>query len=88
MEHGAPAPAQAAVRARVAADSWHAFWLIAIEDWTIRDVSQHLGKKYGAVFMVHQRVGRMLRAEGERLMREASELAASPANGDGASRVV
>lgn len=60
--------AQESVRRRVAPDSWRAFWLIAVDDWSFRETAEHLGKKYLAVFRAHQRISQMLRDEGERLL--------------------
>lgn len=64
--------AQAAVRARVAPSSWRAFELIAIEGREIGEAAELLGKKYAAVYRAHQRVARLLREEGLRLLREPS----------------
>ncbi len=58
--------AQAAVRARVDADTWRAYWIVAIEDRPIREAAECLGKSYTAIYTGYKRVDRMLRAEGER----------------------
>jgi len=58
--------AQAAVRARVDADTWRAFWIVAIEDRPIREAAECLGKSYTAIYAGYKRVNRLLRAEGER----------------------
>lgn len=58
--------AQAAVRARVDAGTWRAYWIVAIEDRSIREAAEVLGKSYTAVYTGYKRVDRMLRAEGER----------------------
>jgi RNA polymerase sigma factor (sigma-70 family) len=58
--------AQAAVRARVDAETWRAYWIVAIEDRPIREAAEGLGKSYTAVYTGYKRVDRMLRAEGER----------------------
>jgi RNA polymerase sigma-70 factor (ECF subfamily) len=58
--------AQAAVRARVDAETWRAYWIVAIEDRPIREAAECLGKSYTAVYTGYKRVDRMLRAEGGR----------------------
>lgn len=69
---GAPAlqreaeAAQAAVRARVDAETWAAFWLTTIEERPVTEVAEALGKSYAAVYYGARRVARMLRIEGER----------------------
>lgn len=68
--------AQGAVRARVDAETWRAFWIVAIEDRPIREAAEALGKSYTAVYTGYKRVDRMLRAEGER--RLASLLGPAP----------
>jgi RNA polymerase sigma factor (sigma-70 family) len=58
--------AQAAVRARVDAETWHAYWIVAIDDRPIREAADCLGKSYTAIYAGYKRVDRMLRAEGQR----------------------
>jgi RNA polymerase sigma-70 factor (ECF subfamily) len=58
--------AQAAVRARVEAETWDAYWIVAIEDRPIREAADRLGKTYTAIYTGYKRVDRMLRAEGQR----------------------
>lgn len=58
--------AQAAVRARVDAETWDAYWIVAIEDRPIREAADRLGKSYTATYAGYKRVDRMLRAEGQR----------------------
>ncbi len=58
--------AQAAVRARVDAETWSAYWTVAIEDRPIREAADCLGKSYTAIYTGYKRVDRMLRAEGQR----------------------
>jgi RNA polymerase sigma-70 factor (ECF subfamily) len=58
--------AQAAVRARVDAETWRAYWIVAIEDRPIREAAEALDKSYTAIYTGYKRVDRMLRAEGER----------------------
>lgn len=58
--------AQLTVRSRVDPDTWRAFWMIAIEDRTVREVAESLGKTYTAVYTGYKRVDRMLRNEGTR----------------------
>jgi RNA polymerase sigma-70 factor (ECF subfamily) len=57
--------AQAAVRARVDADTWRAYWIVAIKDRSIREAAESLGKSYTAIYTGYKRVDRMLRTEGE-----------------------
>jgi hypothetical protein len=59
---------QEAVRSRVDAETWRGYWLIAIEDWTVREAADSLGKRYTAVYNGYRRVERMLRLEGQRWM--------------------
>ncbi len=61
----AAAAAQEAVRSRVEAETWRAYWLIAIEDKTVREAADSLGKRYTAVYNGYRRVERMLRVEGQ-----------------------
>lgn len=58
--------AQAAVRDRVGAETWRAYWIVAIEDRPIREAAETLDKSYTAIYTGYKRVDRMLRAEGER----------------------
>ena len=58
--------AQAAVRSRVDAETWRAYWIVAIEDRPIREAAESLGKSYTAIYTGYKRVDRMLRAEGQR----------------------
>ena len=60
------AEAQEAVRSRVDSETWSAYWCIAIEDQSVREAAESLGKTYTAVYSGYKRVDRMLRAEGER----------------------
>jgi RNA polymerase sigma factor (sigma-70 family) len=62
----AASAAQEAVRSRVDAETWRGYWLIAIEDWTVRETADSLGKRYTAVYNGYRRVERMLRLEGQR----------------------
>jgi hypothetical protein len=59
---------QAAVRARVAADTWDIFWLTEIEGVSMKEAARQKGKKFAAAYMARQRVRRQLRAEGEMLV--------------------
>jgi RNA polymerase sigma-70 factor (ECF subfamily) len=73
--------AQAAVRARVDADTWRAHWMVAIEDRPIREAAAIRGKSCTAVYTRYKHVDRMLPAEGEgRLVAE------DPHPGSGPSR--
>jgi RNA polymerase sigma factor (sigma-70 family) len=62
----AASAAQEEVRSRVDAETWRGYWLIAIEDWTVREAANSLGKRYTAVYNGYRRVERMLRLEGQR----------------------
>src|SRR5947208_1855239 len=55
------------VRARVEPNTWQAFWLTAVGKESGRDVADRLGLTVAAVYMAKRRVGKMLRAEAERL---------------------
>ena len=56
--------AQEAVRSRVDPETWRGYWMIAIEDSTVREAAESLGKKYTAVYNGYRRVERMLQVEG------------------------
>jgi len=62
--------AQALVRQRVAAPTWEAFWLTAIEGRRGSEAAARLGMKVTAVHMAKSRVARMLREEISRLQQE------------------
>ena len=57
---------------RVEPQTWHAFWRIAVEGWSVRESADDLGMSYAAAFAAHKRVGRMLRTEGKRRLAERS----------------
>ena len=57
---------QHTVQQRVDPQTWQAFWRIAVEGCSVRETADDMGMSYAAVFAVHKRVGRMLRAEGKR----------------------
>jgi RNA polymerase sigma factor (sigma-70 family) len=59
---------QDAVRRRVHERTWQVFWKIAVLGQTVRQASDAAGISYCAAFTAHKRVGRMLRAEGQRLL--------------------
>ena len=65
--------AQEAVRSRVDAETWRGYWLIAIEDRTVREAADSLGKRYTAVYNGYRRVERMLRVEGQRRLAELTK---------------
>jgi RNA polymerase sigma-70 factor (ECF subfamily) len=60
------AEAQEAVRSRLDPDTWRAYWMIAIDDRSVRETATALGKNYTAVYNGYKRVDRMLRQEGQR----------------------
>ena len=70
--------AQAAVRSRVDAETWRAYWIVAIEDRPIREAAESLGKSYTAVYTGYKRVDRMLRAEGQRRLAALLDAASKP----------
>jgi RNA polymerase sigma factor (sigma-70 family) len=55
---------QAAVRAKVKPQTWDAFWLVAVCDWTVERAAKALGMTQTAVYAASERVTRMLRDEG------------------------
>jgi RNA polymerase sigma factor (sigma-70 family) len=59
---------QAAVRARVKTQTWDAFWLVSIQDWTVEQTANALGMTRTAVYATRERVARMLCDEGRRVM--------------------
>jgi RNA polymerase sigma factor (sigma-70 family) len=60
------AEVQRLIQTRVDPETWQAFWLVAIEDCSVREAAQSLGKTYTAVYTGYKRVDRMLRDEGAR----------------------
>jgi RNA polymerase sigma-70 factor (ECF subfamily) len=58
---------QGSVRARVTADNWEAFRMIAIEGFPVAEVAKLLDREYAAVFRAYKRVCRMIDAERCRL---------------------
>jgi RNA polymerase sigma-70 factor (ECF subfamily) len=59
---------QAAVRARVKPHNWEAFSLVAIYDWSVERTAQALGMTRAAVYAAKERVARMVRDEGRRVL--------------------
>ena len=47
---------QAAVRQRIQARTWDAFWLVAVSDWTIERTAKSLGMTHTAVYAATERV--------------------------------
>lgn len=70
--------AQAAVRARVDAETWRAYWIVAIEDRPIREAAEALDKSYTAIYTGYKRVDRLLRSEGERRLAALLDAASGP----------
>ncbi len=56
---------QAAVRAKVKPNTWDAFWLVAVCDWSVERTAQSLGMTHTAVYAARARVARMLVDEGK-----------------------
>jgi DNA-directed RNA polymerase specialized sigma24 family protein len=59
---------QAAVRAKVSVRTWDAFWLVAIQGWTVEGTAGTLAMTHTAVYAARARVARMLRDEGARVV--------------------
>ena len=76
------ADVQDAVRRRVSERSWQVFWNIAIEGKSVRETSAAAGISYIAAFAAEQRVGRMLREEGQRLLVKPRDLPEARRTGD------
>jgi RNA polymerase sigma factor (sigma-70 family) len=74
---GAASAAQEAVRSRVDPETWRGYWLIAIEDATVREAADSLGKKYTAVYNGYRRVERMLQLEGQQRLAAFAERSTS-----------
>ncbi len=58
---------QATVRAKVKSPTWEAFWLVAVQDWTVELTANTLGMTRTAVYAARERVARMLNEEGRRV---------------------
>jgi RNA polymerase sigma factor (sigma-70 family) len=61
---------QAAVREKVHARSWEAFWHVAIDGWTTRQTADALDMTYLAAHAAHRRVVDRLAEEGDRRLAE------------------
>ncbi|MEZ6091506.1 MAG: sigma-70 family RNA polymerase sigma factor [Pirellulaceae bacterium] len=55
--------AAAKIKGRFAADTWDAFWLTAVEQQSVQDVAEKLGKSAGAIRVARCRVIAKLREE-------------------------
>ena len=62
------ASAQETVKAKVDPETWQAFWMVAVEDRSVKDAAEYLGKSYAATFVAQKRVKERLRVEARRLM--------------------
>ena len=71
---------QDSVRRRVEERTWQVFWKIAVLGETVRETSTVAGMSYYAAFAARKRVGRMLREEGQRLLRPAERHEQEPGN--------
>jgi RNA polymerase sigma-70 factor (ECF subfamily) len=60
------AEVQETVRSQVESDTWQAFWLVAVEDRSVREAAEQLGKSYAATFAAQKRIRTRLRAEGRK----------------------
>ena len=61
------------VRTQVYPDTWRAFWLVAVEDRSVREAAETLGKSYAATFAAQKRVRQMLREEGRKFLEGSGE---------------
>jgi RNA polymerase sigma factor (sigma-70 family) len=61
------------VRIQVNPDTWRAFWLVAIEDRTVREAADTLGMSYAATFAAQKRVRLRLREAGRKILEESAE---------------
>ncbi len=57
---------QVAVRQRVAAHTWEAFWLVGVVLWTVEETAKYLRMTRANVYKAKARVTEMLRDEGSR----------------------
>jgi RNA polymerase sigma factor (sigma-70 family) len=57
---------QEAVRNQVKPENWLAYWLIAVEGWSIDETKNHQNRSYAAVFRAYKRVCRMVEDQRER----------------------
>jgi RNA polymerase sigma factor (sigma-70 family) len=73
------------VRVQVKPETWKAFWLVAVEDRSVREAAETLGKSYAATFAAQKRVRHMLREEGRKVL-EGSGGADIPTRSGDASR--
>ncbi|MFI5457896.1 MAG: sigma-70 family RNA polymerase sigma factor [Isosphaerales bacterium] len=69
------------VRVQVNPETWRAFWLVAVEDCSVREAADNLGKSYAATFAAQKRVRRMLREEGRKVLEESGEAGSAPRMG-------
>jgi RNA polymerase sigma factor (sigma-70 family) len=69
------------VRFQVKPETWKAFWLVAVEDRSVGEAAQTLGKSYAATFAAQRRVRRMLREAGQKVLEESREAGAGTRSG-------
>jgi len=69
------------VRMQVNPDTWRAFWLVAVEDCSVREAAETLGKSYAATFAAQKRVRQMLREEGRKVLEGSAEAGSAPRSG-------
>ncbi len=62
------------VRSQVHDDTWRAFWLVAVEERSVREVGETLGKSYAATFAAQKRVRQMLRDEGRKMLERSASI--------------
>ena len=58
------------VQGMVEPETWRAWWLVGIEGKPASEVATMLGKTVAAVYMAKSRVGKLLQAEGQRILGE------------------
>jgi RNA polymerase sigma-70 factor (ECF subfamily) len=72
---GEGAKIQAAVKSRVKPSTWDAFWLVAVCDWSVARTAESLGMTRVAVYAARERVGRMLREQGQHALVDSTTVA-------------
>ena len=62
------------IRSQVHDDTWRAFWLVAVEERSVREAGETLGKSYAATFAAQKRVRQMLRDEGRKMLEQSASI--------------
>jgi RNA polymerase sigma factor (sigma-70 family) len=58
---------QAAVKARIQAKTWEAFWMLAVRDCSLEETVEALGISHASAYKAKERVAHMLKDEGRRM---------------------